>query len=110
MTLVLLTACSGDANHLGNPLMLPVSGVNTAIDNAAYSRRRGAVELIVKSERDAIVSDIRAGGGTTLERAFDTAMVPIEDRPARVIQLQSDLPLYINAPGALVTALMVYGR
>jgi len=109
ITLVFLTACSGEANHLGNPVMLPVSGIGTAFDNAAYNRRRGAVEVIVKTEFDTIVADIRAGGGAVLSQAFDRARVPLQDRPARIIQLQSDIILYINAPDALVTALMVYG-
>ncbi|MDX8348631.1 hypothetical protein SLH49_11615 [Cognatiyoonia sp. IB215446] len=104
-----LAACSQEANHLGNPLLLPVSGVSTAIGNAAYNERRGRVEVIVKSNFDAIIADINAGGGPVLTEAMDAAGIPAADRPARIIQLQSDLGLYAVNPGALVVALMVYG-
>jgi len=78
-------------------------------DNAAYQQRRGAVEIIVKSELSALLNDIAAGGGATLARAFDTAGVPMQDRLARIIQLEGDRALYEANPGALVTALMLYG-
>jgi hypothetical protein len=41
---------------------------------------------------------------------MDAARIPERDRPARVIQLQSDMGLYAVNPGALVVALMVYGN
>jgi len=109
IALILTSACSQDANHLGNPLMLPVSGIGAIIGNAAYEKRRGAVELIVKSNYEQIKTDIRAGGGPVLTKAMDAARIPQSDRPARTIQLQSDMGLYNTTPGALVTALMVYG-
>ena len=107
---VLLTAaCAQEASHLGNPLMQPVSGASTLFGNAAYEKRRGQVELIVKANYDEIKSDIRAGGGPVLTKAMDAAGIPLRDRFARIIQLQSDMGLYNTTPGALVTALMVYG-
>ena len=109
IALILTSACSQDANHLGNPLMLPVSGIGAIIGNAAYEKRRGAVELIVKSNYEQIKTDIRAGGGPVLTKAMDAARIPQRDRPARTIQTQSDMGLYNTTPGALVTALMVYG-
>lgn len=109
IALILTTACSQDANHLGNPLMLPISGVGTVIGNAAYEKRRGQVELIVKSNYEVIKADIRADGGPVLTKAMDAARIPERDRPTRIIQLQSDMRLYQASPGALVTALMVYG-
>ena len=109
ITLILTAACSQEANHLGNPLMLPVSGLGTVIGNAAYEKRRGQVELIVKSNYDDIKDDIRAGGGPVLTKAMNAAGIPERDRPARIIQMQSDMGLYETTPGALVTALMVYG-
>ena len=107
--ILLLAACSGEANHLGNPLLLPVSGLMTAAENQAYTQRRGAVELIVKSNHPQILADIRAGGGAVLSDAMQTARIPVEDRPARVFQMQRDIDLYTGNPGALVMALMVYG-
>lgn len=109
ISLICLAACSQEANHLGNPLLLPISGLSTVVSNAAYNQRRGQVELIVKSNYAAIQDDIRAGGGPVLTEAMDTARIPEADRPARIIQLQSDMGLYANNPGALVVALMVYG-
>ena len=109
ITILFVAACSQEANHLGNPLLLPVTGVSTAIGNAAYAKRRGEVELIVKSNYEAIKTDIRSGGGPVLTKAMDAARIAAADRPARIIQLQSDMGLYQTTPGALVTALMVYG-
>ncbi|MFT6074726.1 MAG: hypothetical protein ACJAZ1_001645 [Yoonia sp.] len=105
---VLITACTNDANHVGNPLLLPFNGISASLDNGAYSQRRGQVELTVKSNFPAILNDIRMGSGPTLTEAMNVAGIPITDRPARIIQLQSDMALYESTPGALVTALMVY--
>ena len=105
---VLVTACTNDANHVGNPLLLPFNGIGAALENGAYSQRRGQVELIVKSNLPAVLNDIRMGGGPTLTEAMNIAGIPVTDRPARIIQLQSDIQLYESSPGALVTALMVY--
>lgn len=107
--IILTTACSQEANHLGNPLMLPVSGVSTIIGNAAYEKRRAAVEVVVKSNYEAIKDDIRAGGGPSLTKAMDTAQIPERDRPTRTMQLRADFGLHSTSPGALVTALTVYG-
>ena len=106
---LVLAGCSNEANHLGNPLLLPISGLATAAENAAYQQRRGAVELIVKTNHPTLLEEIAAGGGPVLTRAMDTARIPAADRPARVLQLQGDLGLYQSNPGALVVALMVYG-
>lgn len=106
---VLLMACSNDASHLGNPLLLPISSLGNAAQNAAYNERRGRVEVIVKSQHDQILRDIAAGGGPVLTAAMDAARIPDADRPARVLQMQRDLGLYDANPGALVVALMVYG-
>lgn len=104
-----LGACTGEANHLGNPLLWPITGLATAAENAAYNQRRGQVEVIVKSNFPAILDDIRAGGGPILSDAMDKAGVPATDRPARITQMQGDLGLYATNPEALVVALMVYG-
>ncbi|SIO12972.1 hypothetical protein [Vannielia litorea] len=45
-----LAACTG-ANHLGNPLLLPVRGVAAGLENAAYGKRRAAVKAwIIEQE------------------------------------------------------------
>ena len=110
VALVPLAACTGEANHLGNPFTLPSSGIANSIDNAAYNERRGQVEVFVKTNHPALISEIAIGGGPLLNEAFELARVPASDRPARRIQLQSDVSLYKTAPGSLVTALMVYGN
>jgi hypothetical protein len=108
ITLAVLSACSNEASHLGNPLLLPINAIATVGQNAAYNQRRAQVEVFVKSNFDALIRDIMAGGGPVLTEAMDIAGIRAGDRPARVIQLQSDIALYNTAPGALVTALMVF--
>ena len=107
--LVALAGCSNEANHLGNPFFLPISGLTTAASNAVYSERRGTVEVLVKSNHPALIDQINAGNGPILTQAMDAARIPQEDRETRIFQMQSDLGLYQANPGALVTALMVYG-
>ena len=107
--LAFLSACSSEANHLGNPLLLPISGISTAIGNAAYAERRGQMEVLVKTQHPALIADIENGGGATLTQAFDISGVPANDRPARITQLQGDLALYDTNLEALIVALMVYG-
>lgn len=103
--LLVLAACGPQ----GSPLFAPFDAVQNGINTAAYSQRRGTVELIVKSEFPALLNDISAGSGPALSRAMDAALIPAQDRPTRTLQLQGDLGLYSANPGALVTALMVYG-
>ena len=109
ISLVVLAGCSNEANHLGNPFFLPISGLTTAASNAVYSERRGTVEVLVKSNHPALIDQINAGNGPILTQAMDAARIPQEDRETRIFQMQSDLGLYQANPGALVTALMVYG-
>jgi len=104
-----LGGCSGEANHLGNPLLWPFSAIGAAFGNASYDARRGEVELFVKTNHPTLLSDIAAGGGPAVTRAMDLALIPPEDRPTRITQLRADLPLHSDSPEALVTALMVYG-
>ena len=109
LAVIALSGCSGEANHLGNPLLWPFTAISTAVDNAVYDSRRGTVELHVKSNHPALLADIAAGAGPALAEAMDLAQVPARDRAARIIQLQADLPLYRDSPEALIVALMVYG-
>lgn len=109
ISITILACCAQAPNDLGNPLSVPLNGVSSIFGNAAYDKRRGQVEVVVKSNYTAIQDDIRAGGGPMLAKALDVAGVPQRDRPARIIQLRSDMGLYAASPGALVTALMVYG-
>lgn len=109
LALPLLAACTGEANHLGNPLLWPVQAVTGGLTNAAYQQQRGQVELWVKTNHPALIDHIGAGGGPLLTRAFDLARVPAADRPTRVLQMQGDLGLYAANPEALIVALMAFG-
>jgi hypothetical protein len=80
-----------------------------ALLDPAEAQQRGAVEVAVKSAYPGILDEIEAGAGPNLSRALDAAGVPAQDRPARLIQLRGDLGLYEANPGALVTALTLYG-
>lgn len=106
--IIIVAGCSGEANHLGNPLTWPVNALTSATENAIYSERRGRVEVAVKSQFNQIIPDIQNGGGPALTAAFDAAGMPQADRPARIIQMQRDIGIYIGNPGAIVTAIMVY--
>ena len=102
LLVLFLAACTGGANDPGG-----ISAWPGALFGAP--RSDGAVELVVKANHPALLQEIAAGGGPTLTRAMDTAGIPPQDRPARLIQLNADLGLYAANPGALVTALTVYG-
>ncbi|MBS1302769.1 hypothetical protein [Loktanella sp. SALINAS62] len=101
--LIILGACAPAGVALQNPFTGVLSKPSLS------DQQRGAVELAVKSELPAIMNDVSAGGGPALTRAFDAAGVPVADRPARIIQLRSDSGLYAASPGALASALLIWG-
>ena len=105
---LLLSGCT--TGMTGVPILFPGIELNAAASDPAYQQRRGSVEITVKSGFPAILTEIENGGGPILTEAMDKAGVPLQDRPARIIQLQSDFALYEVNPGALVSAVMVYGR
>lgn len=105
--MTLTAACTGQANHLGNPLLAPINALGNRIGNAVYSEKRGKVEVFVKTNHPALIADIQRGGGATLTQAFDLADVPQAVRGAHTLRLQSDLALYSNNLDALVVAIMV---
>lgn len=87
----------------------PVAPAFDQAANAVNTERRGAVEVIVKTNHPTLLAEIAAGGGPVLTRAMDTAGVPAGDRAARILQMQGDLPVYRNNLEALTTALLLYG-
>lgn len=107
LLLPILAACTGEANHLGNPLQLPINGLRSAIGNAGYNQTRGQVEVFVKTNHTALIGDLRSGGGPTLNEAFNIANVPPTLRAPHTLQLQSDLQLYERNLDALIVAIMV---
>lgn len=70
-----LATCSGGANHMGNPLLRPASGLSPALGNAAYGGARKPVESYVGANSDGLVAVIEAGGGADLTTAFTLAGV-----------------------------------
>ena len=98
---VILAGCT-------NGFTLPVNALTSAEENAIYQSRQAEVEIIVKSDFDAVIRDIQTGGGPTLTQAFDAAGIPAEERATRAFQLNNDIGLYAGNPGALVTAIMIY--
>ncbi|MCC7320457.1 MAG: hypothetical protein IT542_05690 [Rubellimicrobium sp.] len=98
------TAPGADRGPLA-ALLAPLAG-----NDPARMQQRGALEVQVKTRLDAILTGIATGGGPELTRAFDIAGVPPGDRAARIVQLEGDRGLYEANPGALVSALMLYGR
>jgi len=105
---VLLSACATQGSN-GLPVLFPGLEITRAVSDPGYAQRRGAVEPYVKTNLSALLTGIAAGGSPEVTHAFDLAGIPAADRPARLIQLEGDRGLYEANPGALVSALMVYG-
>lgn len=105
-----LSACAGSTpSHLPNPVLLPVYGIGSAIENAGYNARRKKVSDHVSAHHATLVREINAGGGPDLSRAMDLARVPASDRAELRVRLRQDLALYQTVE-PLVVAFMVHGR
>lgn len=110
LPLGLALALSGCASGWSpSAVMMPGLEVGAAAQDPDYTARRGRTELAIKGAWPAILAEITAGGGPALTAAFDAAGVPATDRPTRILQLQQESAIYAANPGALVSALMVYG-
>ena len=102
---MILSGCNSGPLPVVFPVVLPT--VSPAV--TADEQRRADIELIVKGQFPAILADIQSGGGPVLTTAFDAAGVPDQDRATRAFQLNNDIGLYADSPGALVTAIALYG-
>jgi len=49
--LLILPLAACDAGHLGNPLLLPVTGIATGFENATYNARRKQVFAFLEKNR-----------------------------------------------------------
>lgn len=58
-----LAACS-QPNHLGNPLMLPLNGLSTAIENASYDRQRRLVKSFLTEKAATMRAEQFSGSAT----------------------------------------------
>lgn len=105
---LLLSGCSNEANHLGNPVLWPVTLASTALSNAAYDNRRAKVAAYVDAHQPAILADAAHGSGRHLDAATALAQVPA-NRRADLIRELAQNPLYRQDRSALVVALMVHG-
>lgn len=54
---LLLAGCTSEPSHLGNPVLLPVSGLATAVENGLYESRRAQVKATLFALGPAILTD-----------------------------------------------------
>lgn len=100
-----LAACSTEANHVGNPLLLPFTAVGTGVENAIYDGQRAPVEDFVGEHFDVLVRNIEDGGGNRLDKAFEIAGVP-DAKHDDFLEAMEGYDL--SKPDNLVVALMVW--
>lgn len=81
--ILFLAGCS-QANHLGNPLMLPVVAVATGIDNQIYGARRDRVSAHLATHRRAVL------GGAAQAELWRLAGTPVGNR-AKALREIADL-------------------
>ncbi|MGH1367538.1 MAG: hypothetical protein ACRBCL_02905 [Maritimibacter sp.] len=103
---LVLAACSSGANHIGNPLVLPFTGIATGIENQIYAGQRAPVEDYVGANYDALVSDILAGGGDTLDGAFSVAGLSDAQQSEFITNTMTGYDL--SAADNIVVALMIH--
>ncbi|NSX55269.1 hypothetical protein [Parasulfitobacter algicola] len=104
-----LLGCTNEASHVPNVLLLPGYAVSTAIENAAYYRKRDQVEVFVKNNHPSLINEILTGGGPLLQEAMKIARVPMSEREALLLELQENKNLYAENAEAMVVTLMVHG-
>jgi len=107
--LVVLAACSNEASHVPNPVLLPGHAISAGLHNVAYNARRRPVSALVTQNHAELVTEISAGGGPVLDQAMALARVPVSRRPELQARLREDLDLYRRDPEALTVAIMVQG-
>lgn len=110
LCLILLGCTNGDANHIGNPLMLPVGAVTTGVENGFYNARRKRVADYIAANKPALRADVIAGTGATLDELYQIAKIPTKNQPALARELSRGQSLYFGEdPEPLVVAVMVHG-
>lgn len=80
-SLIFLTACSGGANHLGNPLLLPVHGAATALSNSAYNARRNKVLAYLAENEPALRAEAKGQPGSAFATLAQLARIPPHNLP-----------------------------
>ncbi len=102
-------ACTNEASHLPNPLLLPVYAVGSGGGNALYGARRRQVSDFVNANTAPLLGDIRQGGGPVLSRAMELARIRAQRRQEFIQQARRDLAMFAADSETLVVALMVHG-
>ncbi len=62
---VILPWSCTSANHIGNPLTLPIRGISAAFENASYDRRRGKVKAWIIENEATLRQENFDGAATT---------------------------------------------
>ncbi len=110
-TLLFLAACGGNqANHLGNPLLLPILGIGNAVANNSYDARRARVSRFVNTNYTGISQQIQNRQTVLIGQAMDIAGVSGSKRQSLLDELRNNPQLYLTGDAEnMVVALMVYG-
>ncbi len=107
---LILSACAPQgASHLPNPLLLPIYGTTSVLQNASYNARRGKVERFVAAHHAQLIAEIGGAEGGHLAQAYTLARIPETERGVVTSRLRADLKQYRGSQEALVVALMVHG-
>jgi len=109
LCLVLLGCTNGNANHIGNPLLLPVGAMTTGVENGFYNARRKRVAAYVAANHAALRTDVLAGEGQVLEGLFKVARTPKAKQAALVRELGRGQSQYFGGDiEVMVVAVMVH--
>jgi len=76
---------------------------------ATRNPRQGEVQAFVAQNHPALVADVEAGGGPTLDAAMAVSGVNAATRDILLLRLQSELPLYRRSPLAMAALIAAHG-
>jgi len=106
----ILCGCAGtEANHIGNPLLLPIGAVTTGVENSVYNARRKRVADYVAANHASLRADVLAGEGLVLEGLFKVAKTPKAKQAALLQELYRGQSQYFAGDiEPMVVAVMVH--
>lgn len=109
LCLILLGCTNGNANHIGNPLLLPVGAVTTGVENTFYNARRKRVAEYITANKPALRADVIAGTGPALNGLYAVAKTPTKNQAALAHELnRSQTQYFAENPEPMVVAVMVH--
>ncbi|MCU0908898.1 MAG: hypothetical protein MUF73_16015 [Rhodobacteraceae bacterium] len=76
---------------------------------ATRNPREGEVQAFVAQNHPALIADVEAGGGPTLDQAMAISGVNAATRDILMLRLQSELPLYRRSPLATAAVIAAHG-